>query len=319
MNTITKFWNQSNGKAFLSCGLLISMFSTAGYAQLTFDNGGTNTVDSDTNLAIGIFNGSGSFPDVTTVDFTAGDATGRARYQPTGEFTTLIAFENSVANISGGSLRDDVISEDQSTINQSGGTINGDIWVLRDSTFNITGGSIAGDALSFDDAILNINGGTVGNDVLANMNSVVNIDGAAVEDDVEAGGNSTVNIFSGSFAEDIEAFGRASVFIHGGSFDGAGRFDSGFSAGGNSLITIFGSDFKIDGISVPFGDLTSSTSGSNLMGTLASGDTFNVPFDISRNGVISLTAVPEPSTYAAIAGALGFLYVFNRRKRRAVS
>ncbi|MCH6256831.1 PEP-CTERM sorting domain-containing protein [Puniceicoccaceae bacterium K14] len=207
---------------------------------------------------------------------------------------------------------------DPTTVNFTGGTINTrnngadtSLTVIETSVANISGTIFTQDIIAFDSAMINFTSGGSNDDVVADDNAIINFNGGFVGDDLETYGNATVNILAGTFGEDIEARGNSDIFISGGNFT-----EAALESLGNSMITLFGSDFKIDGTPVAFGELGSSTSGTNLMGTLASGETFDMPFNIGGNGSIVLTAVPEPSTYAAIIGATGLLFFFQKRRKR---
>ncbi len=96
-------------------------------------------------------------------------------------------------------------------------------------------------------------------------------------------------------------------------------------AGGSSVIEIIGSDFMVDGVPVPYGDLTAQTG--TLTGTLASGDAidntfFQGGYQGEASGTISLlprslnTPTLSPwSQLALMVGLLGAgLGVWRRRR-----
>lgn len=131
-----------------------------------------------------------------------------------------------------------------------------------------------------------------------------------------------LNILGGVFNGIILASGGSEIFIKGGDF-GSHLLDpnSSLSLSGKSTIELFGSNFKIDGTLTDDLSLGHKTVGDVLSGNFADGSSFS--FNIGDYGgsksAILLTAVPEPSTYAAILGALGLLFVINKSRKRRVA
>jgi cysteine-rich repeat protein len=101
-----------------------------------------------------------------------------------------------------------------------------------------------------------------------------------------------------------------------------GRVDSwGLEASGSGTLTVVGSNFEVDGVPVPYGDLTAQTG--TLAGTLASGDAISNPFyqggytgspcsvTYPCSGTITLVEAPQLPTlspwsqFTLMAGLLG--------------
>jgi len=114
------------------------------------------------------------------------------------------------------------------------------------------------------------------------------------------------------------------------SFDAA--FDQSSSGRGLSLLGFYDSDMTLNPSSQAFRtdssltiNFTSAMANYNYMPTAGFSGTVNVFNDASSLsggydiGTYSYSVVPEPSTYAAIAGALGLAYAVYRRRRQAAA
>jgi hypothetical protein len=155
------------------------------------------------------------------------------------------------------------------------------------------------------------------------FSSTVNLYAGVVEH-IRAEDSSTVNIFDGSLVT-LSSHESSNVNIFGGVFEdydvwssvhaydfsqvsiSGGQFADKLKASHNSVITIYGTDFVIDGLSVGYGKIA-VTSGV-LAGTLASGEIINNNFEIFEDATIVL--IPEPATLLLFG--LGILMV--RRKK----
>jgi len=169
-----------------------------------------------------------------------------------------------------------------------------------------------------------IYGGLIGT-VGSSFSSTVNLYDECIVEHIRAEDSSMVNIFDGSLATlTSHDFSRVNIF--GGVFDdydvlasvysfdyshvtiSGGTFADDLKASENSIITICGTDFSIDGLSVGYGPIT--TASGILAGTLANGELMSNNFYISDDAGIFL--VPEPGTVFLLG--LGGLALIRKRK-----
>lgn len=159
---------------------------------------------------------------------------------------------------------------------------------------------------------LDVLSGAVMEHLIASENSQVDFYDGSVEGWIYSRDNSVVNIYGGTITTQIAVYKNGSINMTGGEIGKLWTHDNGKIdlAGGivngwmsilqNSNLTIYGSDFKIDNISVGYGDILSVYGGRSgeseriLTGTLANGDPLNTAFYIYESASISL--VPEPAT-----------------------
>ena len=116
---------------------------------------------------------------------------------------------------------------------------------------------------------------------------------------------------SGGTVPRLNAYETSQVTISGGTI--LNEMKAGTTPGDESMITIIGSNFSVDGTPVDYGELTTIFGGywydeplRHLTGTLASGDALDNDFYISGNSKIVLAPVPVPG--AVLLGAIGLLY-----------
>ena len=128
--------------------------------------------------------------------------------------------------------------------------------------------------------------------------SKITLDGGVIGNQLYARGNSRVDIFDGEIQNALRAFDNSSVFIYGGTI--ANFIEAGNSSDDTSTITLAGSDFAVNGISVPYGeyDALDWTNGT-LSGTLSNNDYLDVLFYIKGNSKIIL--IPEPASFLLLA------------------
>ena len=227
----------------------------------------------------------------TTVNLLAG---GSIITFPPYEYYMLQAFEDSLINISGGSMDTVLRAYDSSQVNISGGSLKGGCQAYGNRAFgnnriNISGGSIGGLLEAFGNSQMSISGGSI--------------------NWLEAYSDSRVSISGGSLSV-LGALSRSKVTVSGGSIINE------LFADYEGILTIHGSDFAVDGTPVGYTELTSILGGScynepyrHLTGTLFSGESIANDFGIGKNGKIVL--IPEPATLLL----LGLGAVMVRRKR----
>lgn len=263
-----------------------------GYGALLFDDGGYHEVNFDLNPTtedyIDIFDGASG---TTTVVFTGGTFSGNHPSPPPENSdyrfheADIAVFESSEGIIAGSTLQNDIIAADGSTLIMNSGRIMDDVYIINSATGDFFGGH--------------------------------------VDDDLNVYDQGSANILGGSFGEDIEANDSSRIFISGGSFgtnpNADTGFNSGFGAFDSAKITILGSSFFIDDTAVGDSLLTvHNTIGANrISGILEDGNAFSMPFTIEDTGSINLVAVPEPSTYLAIVGMFGTVFIFRRKRSYA--
>lgn len=191
------------------------------------------------------------------------------------------------------------------------------VFVQGDSVINVIDGRFVNDVSAYQRGELNIEGGQFDDDVFATNQAIVRLSGGVIEDDLEAFGNSRIVMTGGSIGEDIEADG-GTIVISGGTFATGGivDLDTGLGVSRGGSIQLIGSNFRLNGSAIGFGELTAETG--LLSGVLADGSAFNdIPFTrIMRGngspGSLTLSAIPEPSHCAVLA--LGGLIVVGRRR-----
>ena len=213
-------------------------------------------------------------------------------------------------------------------------TINDDVWVDylapgMGTTVNLLPGGAIGSSYelqAYEDSIINVSGGSI-NDILraydrtkvdisdgstwilfAHDSSQVDISGGSITM-FRAHNTSQVTISNGSISFFLFAHDSSQVDISGGSI-GADLYST------QGIITVFGSDFMVDGQPVNYGSISSIFGGGygeepsrRLTGTLLNGGTIDSEFYIAGGGQIFL--VPEPTTLLLLG--LGGL-VLRRRK-----
>jgi len=167
-------------------------------------------------------------------------------------------------------------------------------------------------------------GGSIADVVDVYNYSRFNIVGGLVESHVRAWGFSQVTIFDGMIEGSLCASEYSQVALYGGAtgsleFRGVSHalICGGFIGNGIKVyggqITVVGTDFKINGESVDYGEFTSLDYPSGILtGTLVNGDSMDTYFEFYDSpypGSVFLT--PEPSTLFL----LGFGAVMLRKKR----
>jgi len=187
---------------------------------------------------------------------------------------------------------------------------------------------------AMNNSLVNILGGTVGGSVNAWDSSYVTFSGGSIELGFFGYGNSKITM-SGGTVNGTSALGTlhagesSQIAFYGGRVNGylfarensridwsGGTVSNDIRLGHNAVLTIYGSDFKVDGIpvsdnvinSIQGGDLYNETY-RRLTGILAKGEILNNQFRVG--GVASIVLVPEPATLLL----LGLGVVILRSKR----
>lgn len=205
-----------------------------------------------------------------------------------GNFVTING--PSIANVSGGNVAGEIFLSDQSQLNVSAGTVNS-VSAAGDSTINVTGGSVgdffgaAGVTGVSGNSQINISGGTVGF-----VSPVIGPDASVVVSGGSVGGG----IFlEGSFQVTGGSFDFPLFDLQGGIFELVG---SDFVLTTSEFDPFLGFDLEVQ--NPVSGDLSPADLASGtLSGTLLDGSAFTFfGTFVSGDGIIRVTAVPEPNS-----------------------
>lgn len=193
---------------------------------------------------------------------------------------TLVGYEDSVINVSGGLIEYSLRAYDNSKVAVSGGSMYA-LTALDNSQLIISGGSIYWGLYAYQNSQVAISGGSITHHLIAENNSQVTISGGSIGAEIRAGqhtfDNSNITFIGSEFA------------INGMSV-GYGEFDTG---GWNSV-------------------------SGTLTGTLANGDSLNNEIYIWGDSKIVLTPIPAPGTLllgSISVGLVGWLRRVGIRKQ----
>jgi len=158
---------------------------------------------------------------------------------------------------------------------------------------------------------MDISGGSISNSVYCDGYSQVSISDVSILFHLVGSEFSQVNISGGSVGYQLRSIGFSQLNVSGGLFNGY------LESNECGRITIFGSDFTVNGQSIGYGELTSMLGGvpenepwRHLTGTLASGEPINNDFRIGHYG--SIVLIPEPATILLLG--LGGLALLRKRR-----
>jgi len=226
----------------------------------------------------------------------------------------LLAYEDSIINMSGGAIGDDLFARDRSRVIVSGGAIGYGLYAKGSSNVTVSGGVI-GNYLSasgnsqvtisngligawldaYGSSNVTITGGSIGGALQVMHHSQVTISGGSIGSDLRVLDSGQIVISDGSIGGDLKVYGNAQVVLSGGSIGGELRVDD------SGIIIISGYDFAVDDALFGYGGITSMLGGDwrnepqrRLTGTLESGEPIDNTFLIGHQGRIVL--VPEPAT-----------------------
>jgi hypothetical protein len=192
--------------------------------------------------------------------------------------------DSSTLTLSGGSVSGIATSEFPN-VTISGGEVQHYLDARDFPTVTITGGYVRAMG-AFHSAAVIVTGGIVDEYLDATMSTTVTVSGGEVGR-LGVGGSSTATI-SGGLLGRVGARDSAAITLTGGELrslsvgDSAtlamsgGTVEGGLSAYDSSLIELVGAGFAVDGVPVPYGDLSAQSG--TLTGTLESGDPVNNTF-----------------------------------------
>lgn len=205
--------------------------------------------------------------------------------------------------LNGGKTWSNLNSYGVSKINISGGWVGSWLIVYDNSNVNIFGGSVVSEGIiAHNSSQVDISGGWIGGYVGSQIydNSQVNISGeTTITGGLFVFDNSRVNISGGTIKRTGATWvlcvrNNSQVNISGGHIEPTGGW---FDIDNDGVLSIYGSDFAVDGILVAYGEYFSGGKNVRLTGTLASGETLNNTY----GGVGKLVFVPS-STYTLTMG-----------------
>jgi len=225
-------------------------------------------------------------------------------YQTPGMKTTVNWLDGAVSTAG-----EDLITYEDSRVNFIGGWLGDDLFALDRSNVIISGGVI--------------NGMLYAPGVGAGVGPKITIYGGTIRRNLHALNDTQVNVFGGSIGvagpgTDLLVWSEATVNIWGGLIQGTLQASTG------GILTIYGSDFTVDGLPVDYGELSSLLGGypddepyrRHLNGILGSGELIDNDFLIGHDAKIVLRPIPAPS--ALILGAIGAGFVTWLRRCRTL-
>lgn len=250
----------TNAKTVLLIAIVLSLTSSPVLAVVEFKDGQTHNIDYEIN-------------DDVWVD----------HYAP--------ATHTTVNLLEGGSINGLLLSYQSSEINMLGGFAGSNVQAWDTSHINMSSGSIGGDLEAWESSLLEISGGSIPHNVRARHTSQVDITGGSIGLGLWALEGSQVDIFGGSIIGWLCASGSSQVNISGGSIGGY------LALWDESILTINGWGFVVDGQPFGYGELTSISGGwwqdepvRHLTGTLASGELIDNDFYIGHDASILLVS-----------------------------
>jgi len=184
----------------------------------------------------------------------------------------------------------------------------------EDSVINMTGGSIGHSMQAFDRALVNVHGGQIDWVLESYDYSRMFVYDVSTNGHLGAFGDSKLSVSGGTIGSHLLGYYQSVIDFSGGII--GGNIIAGYESSHSSSIICIGSDFKVDGQPIGYTTLTGINGGfwvdelvRHLTGTLKNGDMIDNDFYIGGNSKIILT--PEPATLLL----LGLGAIILRRKR----
>lgn len=223
------------------------------------------------------------------------------------------AYDHSYLNIDGGRINY-LEAHDQCNININDGVLT------KLNAHNYTEVSLTNGLMYFvnlyGEAHMSISGGQI-TEINTYNGSSATISEGLIGCNVIAHNNSQINISGGEVWLNLYAYNNSRIFITGGVLTdprGAISAGGGYQSIDNSIITISGNDFQIDGVNVGYGEIKNNSGNDylsgHLTGILSDGGYLNRRFEIWEQS--SIVLIPEPFTLSLLA--LGGLVLLRKRR-----
>ncbi len=226
----------------------------------------------------------------------------------TGRVGDLSTHDSSFVTMTGGWVSGRMRSYDTSSIVMTGGLTGGGILAYGHSAITMSSGGSIDDIQAHDSATVTLTGdaGTA-NAAWASGTSTFIMSGGSTDTSMAVTDFATFIMSGGYIGTDLHASGSSSSILSGGTVDMLYAADS-------ALIEILGNSFTVDGVPVPYGDLSAQSG--TIQGVFNSGTPFSNTFfqggyGSTYTGTIRL--VPEPNT--ALLVSLGLVGLAARRQR----
>lgn len=188
---------------------------------------------------------------------------------------SLIGYEDSVINMSGGSVNY-LYNNDGGQVTFSGGSIR-NILLAYGGQVTVLGGTIEGHLLADGSSQVTISGGSIGWNLYAKHSSQVTIFGGSITRKLYLSNDAVVTLYGSDFAVNGQPFGYG------------------------ELNTILGGSYLDE-------------PGRQLTGTLLSGEAINNPFYIGYSAKIVLATTPAPGALILGSIGVGFVAWLRRRR-----
>lgn len=238
----------------------------------------------------------------------------------------IAVHESSSVKVSGGTVWTAVTGYGSSTTRITGGFLgtapNHTVNAYDSSTIEMSGGTVKYSLKAYDSSHITMSGGTVTNSLTAHGSATITMTGGTVDSYYLRANESSNVTISGGTVDWLLAQGFSTVTVSGGTIRNE------LVADGAATITIVGQGFAVDGVHVPYGDLTALTG--TLTGTLASGDPVDNAFfqgggdhtgtiALAPAGDILVPALSSGGKLALAAALIGSVAMRRRRSRSRVA
>jgi len=275
-------WGRS--RVEVSGGVVGSYLSACDDSQINLAGGTvTNTVYATHNSAVTLGPG---------VTVARADVSGKGGVKLEGGTITEDVYVCDEGNfeLSSGKVNN-IDPRDKSHIRVAGGAVEDSLWAFGESDIKITGGDLfCVDAR--ENVRVSFSGGTIGfNGLRGSDETHIDMFGGSAGY-FTTGGTASADIFDGH-TEALYCSDESSINLYGGTIE------ENMISTLNSLLTIYGSDFFVDGSAFGYGELESIKRGQyyyepirHITGTLSNGTLLDCDFQIGFNGHIVL--VPDP-------------------------
>ena len=179
-----------------------------------------------------------------------------------------------------------------------GGWIHAWLYAYEDSRVNILGGRVSSTVKAYDRSHVTMVGGEISGPFFGWDTAVIDISGGTLGSWIQTFNNVEATISGGHISSFVEAWDYSRVTISGGVIGGR------IAAIRDSLITLVGTNFAINGVPVAYGDFASAYGTMGVItGTLANGDALNNNYSLVHPGA-DITFIPEPATLLLMLGGI---------------